>query len=58
MWQMDVFQFKEFGKLIHVYHTIATYSGFQWTTSLSSGNSDLVIIHLLEVIAIMLYMNK
>ena len=50
---MDVFHFVEFGKLKYVHHTIDIYSGFQWATSLSSENSDLVFTHLLEVMAIM-----
>ena len=43
----------EFGKLKYVYHTIDTYSGFQWTTALSSEKADSVITHLLKVMAIM-----
>ena len=43
----------EFGKLKYVHHTIDTYSGFQWATALSSEKADLVITHLLEVMAIM-----
>ena len=50
---MDVFHFVEFGKLKYVHHTIDTYSGFQWATALSSEKADLVITHLLEVMAIM-----
>ncbi|KAL6089097.1 hypothetical protein STEG23_029011 [Scotinomys teguina] len=50
---MDVFHFAEFGKLKYVHHTIDTYSGFQWATALSSEKADSVIMHLLEVMAIM-----
>lgn len=50
---MDVLHFVEFGKLIYAHHTIDTYSVFQWTTALSSQKADLVITHLLEVMAIM-----
>ena len=52
---MDVFHFVEFGRLKHVNHTIDTYTGFQWTTvsSLNLNKADLVITHLLEVMAIM-----
>ena len=53
IWQMDVFHFTEFGKLKYVHHTIDNYSGFQWATALSSEKADLVITHLLEVMAIM-----
>ncbi|KAL6088337.1 hypothetical protein STEG23_010771, partial [Scotinomys teguina] len=53
IWQMDVFHFAEFGKLKYVHHTIDTYSGFQWATALSSEKADSVIMHLLEVMAIM-----
>ena len=53
IWQMDMFHFAEFGKLIYVHHTIDTYSGFQWATALSSEKADSVNTHLLEVMAIM-----
>ncbi|KAL6090637.1 hypothetical protein STEG23_006835, partial [Scotinomys teguina] len=43
----------EFGKLKYVHHTIDTYSGFQWAIALSSEKADSVIMHLLEVMAIM-----
>jgi hypothetical protein len=36
-----------------MYHTIDTYSGFQWAIALSSEKADSVIRHLLEVTAIM-----
>ena len=49
---MDVFHFTEFGKLKYVHHTIDS-PVFQWATSLSSEKADLVITHLLEVMAIM-----
>ena len=49
---MDMFHFAEFGKLKDVHHTIDTYSGFQWATVLSSEKPDSVIMHLLEVMAI------
>ena len=49
---MDVFHFMKFGKLKYVHHTIDMYSGFQWATALSSEKADSVIIHLLEVMAI------
>ena len=55
---MDVFKFSEFGKLKYVHHTIDTYSGFQWTTVLSSEKADSVITHLLEVMAIMDILHK
>ena len=42
----------EFGKLKYVHHTTDTYSCFQWATALSSEKADLVITHLLEVMAI------
>ena len=54
IWQMDVFHFREVGKLKYVHHTIDTYSGFQWATTFSSEKAHSVITHLLEVIAIML----
>ena len=50
---MDVFHFMEFGKLKYVYHTIDTYSGFQWATALTSEKADSVITHLMEIMAIM-----
>ena len=50
---MDMFYFVEFGKLKHVHHTVNTYSGFQWATTLSSEKADLVMIHLLVVTAFM-----
>ncbi|KAL6043129.1 hypothetical protein STEG23_019310, partial [Scotinomys teguina] len=53
IWQMDVFHFAEFGKLKYVHHTIDTYSGFHWVTALSSEKADSVLMHLLEVMAIM-----
>ncbi|KAL6044970.1 hypothetical protein STEG23_011887 [Scotinomys teguina] len=53
IWQMDVFHFMEFGRLMYVHHTIDTYSGFQWATPMSSEKADSVITHLLEVMAIM-----
>ncbi|KAL6087838.1 hypothetical protein STEG23_011789 [Scotinomys teguina] len=53
IWQMDVFHFAEFGKLKYVHHTVDTYSGFPWATALSSEKADSVIMHLLEVMAIM-----
>ena len=49
---MYVFHFPEFGKLNYVHHSIDTYSGFQWATALSSEKANSVIMHLLEVIAI------
>jgi hypothetical protein len=49
IWQMDMFHFIEFGKLKYVHHTIDTYPGFQWATAFV----DSVIIHLLEIMAIM-----
>ena len=36
IWKIDAFHFVEFGKLECVYHTIGTYSGFQWKIALSS----------------------
>ena len=50
---MDVFHFEEFGNLKYVHQTIDTYSGFQWTTALSSKEVDYIITHLLEVMDIM-----
>lgn len=38
IWQVYGFHFTEFGKLKYVYHTIESYSGFQWETALSSEN--------------------
>ena len=49
---MDIFHFTGLGKLKYVYHTIDTYSGFKWTTTLASEKADFVIGHLLEVKAI------
>ena len=49
---MDVFHFAEFGKHVYIpYH--CTYSAFQWATVLSSKRADIVIIHFLEIMAIM-----
>ena len=48
-----MFHFVEFGKLNYVHHTIDTYSGFQWTMTLSSAKAYLVITYLLEVMSIM-----
>jgi hypothetical protein len=53
IWQMDIFHFTEFGKLKCVFHTIDTYSEFQWATALASEKSDSVITHLLAVMVIM-----
>ena len=50
---MDVFHFVKFEKLKYVQHTIDTYSGFQWATTLSYKKVDLVITHLLEIMVIM-----
>ena len=50
---MDMFYFKEFGKLKYVNYTIDTYSGFQCAIALSSEKTDLVITHLLEIMALM-----
>ena len=50
---MNMFYFVEFGKLKYVYHSIDTYTKFQWVTVLSSEKADSVIIHLLKVMAIM-----
>lgn len=47
-----MFCFVEFGKLKYVYHTIDTYFGFQQATALSYEKVDLIIIHFLEVMAI------
>ena len=58
IWQMDMFHFTEFGKLKYVRQTIDTYSDFQWATALSSEKADSVIMHLLEVMAIMGITNK
>ena len=55
---MDVFHFAEFGKLKYVHHIIDTYSGFQWATALSSEKAVSVITHLLEVMAIWVYLHK
>ena len=52
IWQMSMFDFVEFRKLKYVHHTIDTYTGFQWETALCSEKADLVITHLLEVLAI------
>ena len=53
IWQMNVFHFTEFDKQKYVYHTIDTYSGFQWATALASEKADSVITHLLEVMSMM-----
>ncbi|MGE9501631.1 DDE-type integrase/transposase/recombinase, partial [Escherichia coli] len=53
VWQMDVFHFAEFGNLKYVHHTIDIFSGFQWATALNSEKAVSVIIHLLEVMAVM-----
>ena len=50
---MYVFHLVEFGKLKYVHHTIDIYSSFQWATALSSEKAGSVIMHLLEVMAIM-----
>lgn len=50
---MDVFHYREFGKLKYVHHLIDTYSGSQWATVLASEKADSVTMHLLEVTAIM-----
>ena len=50
---MDVFHFAEFGKLKYMHCTIYTYSGFQWVTAFSSENVNSVIMHLLDIMAIM-----
>ena len=50
---MGVFHFTDFGKWKYVYHTIDTYSGFQWATALTSEKADSVITHLLEILSIM-----
>ena len=42
----------QFSKLRYVHHTIDTYSGFQWATTLALIKADSVITHLLEVMAI------
>ena len=55
---MDVFHFAEFGKLKYVYHTINTYSGFQWASSLNSEKADSEISQLLEIMIIMVYLWK
>ncbi|EGV93609.1 HERV-K_3q27.3 provirus ancestral Pol protein [Cricetulus griseus] len=53
VWQMDVFHFAEFGNLKYVHHTIDKFSGFHWATALNSEKADSVIVHLLEVMAVM-----
>ena len=53
IWQMNVFQFPEFGKMKYVHHTINIYSGMHWATALSSEKADAVLTHLLEAMAIM-----
>lgn len=40
-----MFHFAKFGKLKYVHHTIDTFSGFQWTTALSSEKADSVITY-------------
>jgi len=52
IWQIDVLHFTEFGKLKYVHHAIDTYSGCQWAAALASEKADSVLIHLLEVMAI------
>lgn len=50
---IDVFHFVGFGYLNCVHYTIDSYSIFQWETALSLDNTDLVITHLLKVMATM-----
>ena len=50
---MYAFHFTEFRKLKCVHHTVDTHSRFQWAIALSSEKTDSVIIHLLEIMAIM-----
>ena len=50
---MDMFHFADFGKLKFIHYSIYTYSGFQCATALSSEKADSVIMHLVEVMAIM-----
>lgn len=52
---MAMLHFTEVGKLKYVHHTIDTYSGFQWASALSSEKADSVVMHLLEVMAMMGY---
>ena len=47
-----MFLFVESGKVKFVHHSIDIYSVFQWASALSSEKADSVIIHLLEVMAI------
>lgn len=51
--QMDPFHFAEFRIQRCIHHTNEIYSGFQWTTAVSSEKADCAITYLLEIIAIM-----
>ena len=52
IWQIDVFHFAESGKLKFRKNIIDTYSECQSTTGLNSEKSDSVIVHVLEIMAI------
>lgn len=43
---MNMFKFAEFGKLKYLYHTIDTYSWFQWATASSSEKTNSVIVYI------------
>ena len=45
IWQMNVSQFAECGKLKYVHHIIGTYSGFKCASTLSSEKADLIITY-------------
>lgn len=53
LWQMDVTQVPEFGKLKFLHHSIETYSHFSWASVMSTEKADTVITHLLEAFAVM-----
>jgi hypothetical protein len=50
--QVDVFHFAKFVKERYIHHTTEMYSGFQWSTAISSKNPDCVIVHLFNTMEI------
>ena len=55
---MDVFIIAEFGNVKYILSTIDTFSWFQWATYLKSEKADSIITHLLEVMAIWVYLQR
>ena len=54
IWQMDsFFLFCRIWKTKYIHHTIDTYAGFQWATALISEKVDCVILHGMEIMAVM-----